>query len=291
MHTKKNKTIIGINQNNIMPIVHGLWINGQLSALELLTIQSFLDNGFSFQLWTYESEIINAPTNTIIRNANEILSFEQVFQYNSINIHGHGKGSFAGFSDIFRYKLLYEHGGIWTDMDITCLQPFKIEEEYFFRYHHKSGAVGNFMKCPKGSELMKWCFEEAIQKVNVHNTDWMLPIKILNDGILKFGLTTYTKKISNDDSFPEVAKLLSSNQKIPNDWKIIHWMNEEFRRLNIAKDICLANSTLTMLYNKHHITHKNYAGLDVIKNKILLSRFYYLLRNIKSTLNWYLSFD
>ena len=46
MHTKKNKTIIGINQNNIMPIVHGLWINRQLSALELLTIQSFLDNGF-----------------------------------------------------------------------------------------------------------------------------------------------------------------------------------------------------------------------------------------------------
>ena len=291
MHTKNSETIIGINQNNIMPIVNGLWIQGQLSALELLTIQSFLDNGFSFQLWTYEAEIINAPTNTIIRNANEILSFEQVFQYNSINIHGHGKGSFAGFSDIFRYKLLYEHGGIWTDMDITCLQPFKIEEEYFFRYHHKSGAVGNFMKCPKGSELMKWCFEEAIQKVNVHNTDWMLPIKILNDGILKFGLTTYTKKISNDDSFPEVAKLLSSNQKYPTNWKIIHWMNEEFRRLNIAKDISLSNSTLTMLYNKHHITHENYAGLDVIKNKILLSRFYYLLRNIKSTLNWYLSFD
>ena len=108
---------------------------------------------------------------------------------------------------------------------------------------------------------------------------------------LKFGLTENIQKISNDDSFPEVAKLLSSNQKYPTNWKIIHWMNEEFRRLNIAKDICLANSTLTMLYNKHHITHKNYTGLDVIKNKILLSRFYYLLRTIRSTLNWYLSFD
>lgn len=272
-------------------IVNGLWINGQLSALELLTIQSFLDNGFSFQLWTYEPETINASTNTIIRNANEILKFENVFQYKNINIHGHGKGSYAGFSDVFRYKLLYENGGIWTDMDITCLQPFDITEDYFFRYHHKSGAVGNFMKCPKDSELMKWCYEEAIQKVNAFNADWMLPIQILNDGILKFGLATYIQKISNDDSFPEVAKLLSSSQKIQNDWKIIHWMNEEFRRLNIAKDICLQTSTLHELYDKHHITHKNYEGLDIIKNKILLSRFYYLIRNIKSTLSWYLSSD
>ena len=274
-----------------MQTINALWIQGQLSALELLTIQSFLDNGFSFQLWTYEPETIKVPTDTIVRNANEILPFEQIFQYNSINKHGHGKGSFAGFSDIFRYKLLFENGGIWTDMDITCLQPFDIIEDYFFRYHHKSGAVGNFMKCPKDSELMKWCYKEATQKVNAHNTDWMLPIQILNDGILKFGLTKYIQKISNDDSFPEVAKLLSSSQKNPNDWKIIHWMNEEFRRFNIAKDVCLQTSTLHELYNKHHITHKNYDGLDIIKNKILLSRFYYLIRNIKSTLSWYLSSD
>jgi len=270
-------------------IVNGLWIQGKLSALELLTIQSFLDNGFSFQLWTYEPEIINAPINTIVRNANEIIPLEKIFQYKNKNIHGHGKGSFAGFSDIFRYKLLYENGGIWTDMDITCLQPFKIEEAYFFRFHHKSGAVGNFMKCPKDSDLMKWCYNEASQKVNTENTNWMLPIQILNDGISRFNLSHYIQKISNDDSFPEVTKLLSSNQKIPNDWKIIHWMNEEFRRLNIAKDICLKSSTLHVLYNKHHINHKNYVGLNILKNKILLSRLYYLLKNIKSTLSWYLS--
>jgi hypothetical protein len=79
VHTKKNKTIIGINQNNIMPIVNGLWIQGQLSALELLTIQSFLDNGFSFQLWTYEPETIKVPTDTIVRNANEILHSSKFF--------------------------------------------------------------------------------------------------------------------------------------------------------------------------------------------------------------------
>lgn len=272
-------------------IVNGLWINGKLSALELLTIQSFLDNGFIFQLWTYEPEIIYAPPNTIVRNANEILTSEKIFQYKNINMHGHGKGSFAGFSDIFRYKLLHEHGGIWTDMDITCLKSFEIKEDYFFRHHHKVGAVGNFMKCPKDSAIMKWCYDEAIKKVDKNNTDWMLPIKILNDGILKFGLSNYIQKISNNDSFPEVIKLLSSNQKTYTNWNIIHWMNEEFRRLNIAKDICLQDSTINELYNKHHIAHENYKGINLIKNKILLSRFYYLMRNIKSTLSWYLTFD
>ena len=272
-------------------IVNGLWIQGNLSALELLTIQSFLDNGFSFQLWTYEPEIINYPARTIIKNANKIISFDKVFNYKSLNIHGHGKGSYAGFSDIFRYKLLYENGGIWTDMDITCLKKFNIEQDYFFRFHHKVGAVGNFMKCPKNSLIMKWCYELAIEKVDENNKDWMLPIYILNDGITKFNLINYIQKISNNDSFPEVAKLLSSSNNISNAWKIIHWMNEEFRRLNISKEICLPNSTLQQLYSKHNIKYQTYKGFEIIKNKILLSRYAYLLRNIKSTLKWYLTPD
>lgn len=279
------------NKKYIMQTINGLWIQGKLSSLELLTIKSFLDNGFSFQLWTYEQEIINTPTGTIIKNANEIIPFEKVFSYKNINIHGHGKGSYAGFSDIFRYKLLYENGGIWTDMDITCLQKFEIKEDYFFRFHHKVGAVGNFMKCPKNSILMKWCYEQAIEKIDENNLNWMLPVLILNDGINKYNLTYSIQKISNNDSFPEVAKLLSSNKIIDKEWKIIHWMNEEFRRLNISKETCLPNSTLHELYNKYGIKHQTYIGFEIIKNKILLSRYTYLLRNIKSTLSWYLLQD
>jgi hypothetical protein len=167
-------------------IVNGLWIQGNLSSLEQLTIHSYIANGFTFRLWTYEPGKINAPGNTEVRDAAEILPADLIFRYHNINIHGHGKGSYAGFSDIFRYKLLYEHGGIWTDMDITCLKAFDITEDYFFRYHHKVGAVGNFMKCPPKSDLMKWCFEHAREKVTEHNNDWMLPIIILNEGIQKF---------------------------------------------------------------------------------------------------------
>ena len=269
-------------------IVNGLWIKGSLSSLELLTIQSFISNGFIFQLWTYEPDLINAPENCIIKNASEIIAENEIFCYQTVNKYGHGKGSYAGFSDIFRYKLLYKNGGIWTDMDITCLQSFIIKEDYFFRYHHKSGAVGNFMKCPKNSELMKWCYCESIKKINATNKDWMLPIKILNNGIQKYHLSNFIIKISNDDSFPEVSKLLSSKKSIPQDWKIIHWMNEEFRRLSISKTIFLPNTTLHFLLIKNNINHTLYKDFEILKHTILLSRYYYLLKNIKSTLNWHL---
>lgn len=234
-------------------IVNGLWIQGKLSALELLTIQSYSDNGFLFQLWTYSPSTINAPESTIIKDANEIIKFDNVFIYNKINIHGHGKGSYAGFSDIFRYKLLYEKGGIWTDMDITCLKPFQIKEEYIFRFHHKTNAVGNFMKCPKNSDIMKWCYELANKKVTPDNTNWMLPIEILNEGIQKYQLTKYIKNISNNDSFPDIVGLLTGNKIIPDNWLIIHWMNEEWRRFEINKEVAIKNSYYFYLLCKHNI--------------------------------------
>jgi hypothetical protein len=103
-------------------IVHGLWINGNMTSLELLTIHSFIDHGYEFHFWTYNQSIQDLPQSVLLKDANEIIPTKEVFQYSNENQFGHGKGSYAGFSDIFRYKLLYEYGGWWTDMDITCLK-------------------------------------------------------------------------------------------------------------------------------------------------------------------------
>ena len=269
--------------------VHGLWIKGKLSAMELLTIESFMRHGFSFYLWTYEPACINAHDGCIVNDANIILAEYTVFSYRKTNAFGHGKGSYAGFSDIFRYKLLYEKGGIWTDMDITCLRNFEIRDDYFFRFHHKTGAVGNFIKCPVHSPIMKWCYEQAVQKVNADNTDWMLPINILNEGIQIFELQQYINQISNNDSFPEVLPLISSKKPIPDNWNIIHWMNEEFRRLNINKDTVLINSTIQDLYAKNNIRYDYYRGKDIIIQHIKLNRLAYLLHNIGPSIKWYYS--
>lgn len=247
----KPKTLFNIELSPDNKIVNGLWIGKSLSKLEMLTINSFVNNGHIFYLWVYNHLNIEFPDNVIIKDANEIIPENKIFRYNYTNQFGHGKGSLGGFSDIFRYKLLYEHGGWWTDMDVTCLKPLNFKEEYVFRTHHELNVVGNIMKCPKNSVLMKNCYEKAIKEINAENKDWHKPIKILVNEIQFQHLDNYIFEISNQDSWAIVRKLLTSNKTLPDNWYVIHWVNEEWRRNKIKKEFFIKNSTLGILMHKN----------------------------------------
>lgn len=233
--------------------IHGLWIGSVLSSLELLTINSFLAHGHDFVLWTYEKLETTVPAGVIIKNANQIIPFEKIFRYKNKDQFGHGQGSLGGFSDIFRYKLLFENGGWWVDMDVTCLKPLDFESPYVFRPHHDMPVVGNVMKCPKGSPLMKYCFDRASAEVDENNRDWHLPIQILNDGIQKFNLSVYITDLANPESWVENRKMITKNIELPVKWYVIHWINEEWRRSGINKNYSAKNSTLHQLYLKYGI--------------------------------------
>jgi hypothetical protein len=254
-------------------IINALWIGNRLSQVEMLTINSFLKNGHSFVLWAYEPLDNNLPEGVIIKDASEIIPKEQVFCYKNSNQFGHGKGSYAGFSDLFRYKLLYEHGGWWVDMDVTCLKPFNFDEPYVFRVHHDFPVVGNIMKCPKGSDLMKRCYEQGIASIDEHNKDWHLPIQILNDNISELGLSNYIKTISNHDKWNDVRKMLFKNVNIPESWSAIHWINEEWRRNNIDKNIFYKGSTIGKLYEDYIGSDSNVLKKLSFRNKLKLSFF------------------
>jgi hypothetical protein len=264
--------------------INSLWIGESLSPLEQLTIKSFLSQGHQFTLWTYE-QVDNIPTGTDVRSADEIIPESMVFRYNNPSYLGHGQYSYAGFSDLFRYKLLYEKGGCWTDMDITCLRPLIINEPFLFRHHHKSGAIGNLMYCLEGSEIMLWCYEQSVKRIHAENRDWMLPVNILNEGIKKFVLSSYVRKISNNDSFPVVAGLLQNKTPDP-EWQIIHWMNEEFRRVGIPKDRFLKDSILDKLLSFYSIPHQQFRGWETVLYKIKLSLPYYAGINIRNWKHW-----
>ncbi len=96
--------------------VRSLWIGGQLSAMEQLSIRSFLANGHECHLYSYEP-LTGVPEGTILHDAREILPESKIFRYT-------GNGSYAGFSDHFRYEVLRSQGGWWADLDVVCLRPF-----------------------------------------------------------------------------------------------------------------------------------------------------------------------
>jgi len=107
-----------VNNNTI----RSLWI-GELTKLEILAIKSFLANGHKFELYCYE-DIQGVPEGTILIDANEIIPKDKIWTYDN--------GSLAGFSNNFRYNLLYEKGGWWVDMDTICLKPFDFDSDYVF---------------------------------------------------------------------------------------------------------------------------------------------------------------
>lgn len=261
-------------------IFNGLWIGKELSKLELLTIKSYLSKGYKFRLWVYEEIKTSLPQGLILADANEIIPKEKVFSYKHKNHFGHGKGSFAGFSDIFRYKLLFEKGGWWTDMDVTCLKEIYTDKPYFFREHHQLKVVGNVLKAPKGSELMQLCYEEAVSEVDENNQDWHKPIEILNKNIEKLDLENYIQKnVSNQDLWDETSQYIWSETKVPDNWLFIHWQNEEWRTKKVNRNSFYYASSLAQLLEKHDLLDIPNENKTLLLNKI---EHHHLIRKIKS---------
>jgi len=117
--TSSNDTEMSTPQSHIIkkskkPVVYGLWIGSQLGKLQNMCLKSFLRCGYDVILYTYD-HVKNIPVGIETMDANDILNNSLIYKY---------ENSYAGFSDIFRYKLLYLKGGIWIDLDLFCLRPF-----------------------------------------------------------------------------------------------------------------------------------------------------------------------
>lgn len=237
-------------------IVHGLWVGNKLSALELLTLHSFTAHGHEFHLWVYEPLLNELPENVILRDANEIIPAAGIFRRNYDDpVYKVGKGSVgAPFSDLFRYKLLYEHGGWWVDMDVTCLKALEIDSPYFFRAHPILPAIGNIIKVPAKSELMKYAYEETKAECNADTLEWLLPNRILNKNIRELNLSGFiSASLSIDDWWEKIEIYLWTDKKIPDSWFFIHWMNEEWRVRKMDKNKIYKDTAIGNIFQQYNL--------------------------------------
>jgi glycosyltransferase involved in cell wall biosynthesis len=215
-------------------IVHGMWYGTVLSRLELLTMHSFVECGHDFHLWAYDDLSGYAfPAGVVLRDANEIIPRQGVFAKREVDREtGVGRGSVAApFSDLFRYRLLLEHGGIWADMDVTCLRPLDFEGPYAFR-PHRVGVVGSILKAPANSELIQRAYEETAARVGP-DSEYLLPNRILSATVFALGLERWIDPhMTNPDHWHDfVLPMISGPVVLPREWKAIHWINEMFRTL------------------------------------------------------------
>ena len=104
--------------------VQGLWIGSELSAMERMSINSFLYHGDGYHLYVYD-DVKRVSKGAVIKDGNESCR-NQEFSYTRT------MRPIWGFSNFFRYKLLLDKGGWWADTDLICLKPFDFEEEHVF---------------------------------------------------------------------------------------------------------------------------------------------------------------
>tara|TARA_B110001450_G_C17665818_1_gene499449 strand:- start:2033 stop:2803 length:771 start_codon:yes stop_codon:yes gene_type:complete len=176
-------------------IVQSLWIGDSLTDMEVYCIKSFQKHGFKFHLYTY-GKVKRIPNGTIIKDGNLIIPKNDIFQL---------KNTYLPFSDIWRYKLLYEKGGYWVDMDMICMQPFEFKEPYIFSSERtiKEGAykmtipyVANIgiLKAPKGSIFYRELYETCMSFHNKqHNKDKIKYMRLLRTMIEKYNFKKYIK--------------------------------------------------------------------------------------------------
>jgi hypothetical protein len=153
-----------------------LWIGPRLSNLERLSMASFLGNGHPVRLFTYEP-VEGIPPGVEHHDAREVMPADSVFTY----ADGFGKGSPAAFANIFRYKLLLDHGGYWSDTDTVCLKPFDFPGDYVIGAERlpshavKDGKTARLaigvLKLPARSAVMAECYAIAYE-ANKREVRW-----------------------------------------------------------------------------------------------------------------------
>jgi hypothetical protein len=264
-------------------IVQSLWVGDNLSRMEHYSIKSFLTLGFEYHLYTY-NHVKNIPKgykNLKVFDANKIMPQQEIFDV---------KKTFLPFSDIWRYKMLYEKGNYWVDLDMIAIKMFDFNEEYLFSSertlqegafasHSKKVANIGVLKAPKGSLFYKEAYEKC-SKYNKRNKneDKLKYMKMLKELIKKHNMQKYVKEpklfcnldwwhakeaFEKYDRFPTkygvVAPPIKSNFKGP---YTVHFWRDKVKNVNgydldaeYDKD-CLWEQMLTMIDNRKNTYKK-----------------------------------
>lgn len=130
-----------------LPTIHALWIGDQLGSISSACLSSFVKQGHPVHLHTY-NDIKDIPKGVTMCDANLIISKEKIIKHKAT-------GSYALFSDIFRYELLSKVDGIYVDCDVYCLKPLAIPEHgYLYGFEDDHKINGAILAMPKNSLLL-----------------------------------------------------------------------------------------------------------------------------------------
>lgn len=107
--------------------VNSVWVGGPLGPIISACLTSFLTQGYRMVLHVYD-EPNDVPDGVTLADASEIFPPSKVFK-------NRRTGSYAPFSDIFRYRMLTMDIGMYVDCDIYCLRTFP-SDRYLYAWDY-----------------------------------------------------------------------------------------------------------------------------------------------------------
>lgn len=267
-----------MDELNLNNQIQSLWIGGNLSKVERLCIQSFLDYGHEFHLYAYE-KIGNVPKGTTIIDARSIMPEEAIFRYKK----GWAKGSVSGFADVFRLLMIQKNGGWWVDMDVICLKKFDFQSDTVF-CTSAEGEYGSLVnncvfKLPKDSLFIESCltdiknldlknigfgeagpflFQSRVKALNLEK--FVVPYRYFNP-IGWRGMTELVLgKMSTLEKIKEIFRPLLKpktmvGRKIDHNSYTIHLWNEVWKKNGFDKNATYDKDSLFEKLKKKHNIH------------------------------------
>ena len=135
-----------------------MYWEGKISKMEILSIKSFIFNGHTVHLYTYDSQIKPFDNNMKVLDASDIIERQKRSMVT--------EKTSTVFSDLFRYNLLYKTGGWWVDLDTVLIRPIITESPIVASLHFNANPrvedLNNSpLKIPRGHALAESCVRNA----------------------------------------------------------------------------------------------------------------------------------
>ncbi|EAJ8122062.1 hypothetical protein BHT71_03835, partial [Campylobacter jejuni] len=267
-----------------------------IGLMEILTIKSWLDNGYKFHLYTYNLDdkiflkFQELFSNFILKDANEIVPFSEYFS------DDRGAGV-AAFSDYFRFNLLYQRDALWVDLDMVCLNHMDLSQEYIFtqeidKDETKPRITTSFLKFPKNSDFGKNLIQEAKKIIdNKKNIPWgVIGPWFLAEQVEKWDLGKYKWDYKQTCQIPwyKVKNFIDKGQVFDEGRPCLHLFSEMWKTYNLNKNHFYQHGIYGFLLQKYNIftlclkLNYNFNFYDKYHDKFLL------LANIKNKVIFYL---
>jgi len=179
------------------------FFNGRrLSPLEILCLRSFVAQGHTIDLYTFNQSInTDSLLGVTIKDASSIAPLIAAHMTKYVQIaSGTADESvlndYAGaFIDYFRYKLLYDNGGYWIDTFTLQVKELPTDSPYFFGWRDNMIDTGIIL-LPPGHQAMAQCLLQTEEVIATRNFKVDTGQELLTDAITHNGLSGYWESVT-----------------------------------------------------------------------------------------------